>query len=156
MNYYRNSHIAAEMIGLCLLKQAERFVANTGAAEGITSESAFKEWLSVAMAATTHPIPTSVALDLYVKVTKLKPVTPITELYELPQHIVVKFWRNFEESVKKKDKLESKHKLVDTVLGLERAQDRIKNAFYWGETPEGFDYWNDIYDRIVGGEFLKK
>lgn len=155
MNYYRNSHIAAEMIGLCLLKQAERFM-DTRSKVGVTSESTFKEWLSVAMAATTHPIPTSVALDLYVRVTKLKPVTPTTELYELPQHIVVKFWRNFEETTKKMDTLESKHNFVDTVLGLERAQDRIKLAFHWGETPEGFDFWNDIYDRIVAGEFFKK
>lgn len=156
MNYYKNRDIAAEMIGLCLIKQAERFVANIGNAEGITSESTFKEWLILAMSATTHPIPTSVALDLYVRVTKLKPVTPITELYELPQHIVVKFWRNFEEAVKKLDTLESKHNFVDTVLGVESAQDRIRVAFSWCETPEGFDYWNDIYDRIVGGEFLKK
>lgn len=175
MNYYSNSHIAAEMIGLCLLKQAERFM-DTRSAEGITSESAFKEWLTVAMSPQGitviveggvarpepgqskiyPPIPASTALDLYVRVTKLKPVTPVTDLYELPQYIVVKFWRNFEETVKKMDTLESKHKLVDTVLGLDRAQDRIKNAFYWGETPEGHDYWNDIYDRIVAGEFLKK
>jgi hypothetical protein len=39
----------------------------------------------------------------------------------------------------------------ELVGGLPKA---IKCGFGWKNTPEGYDYWSDIYDSVVGGRYV--
>lgn len=73
----------------------------------------------------------------------------VVDLYELPQEVVAKFWKNFENEARKITDLQEKHKFVDTVLDEPDALDRLKWAFVWDKSPERGDYWLSVALQIV-------
>jgi hypothetical protein len=73
-------------------------------------------------------------------------------LCDLPQDILEKFWKNFENDVKKKDNVMDKLKFVDTVFNRPSASEIILNAFFWCDTPEGHEYWGTLVDSLNKSE----
>jgi hypothetical protein len=71
--------------------------------------------------------------------------TPV-DLYSLPEEIVVRFWKNFEDSVRTMQDTAKKHAFVDLVLNEPCARERIFSAFVWSYTPEGLEYWKSLYE----------
>jgi len=71
--------------------------------------------------------------------------TPV-DLYSLPEEIVVRFWKNFENAVSQISNAKLKHEFVDNVLNEPCARERILKAFSWEDTPEGGNYWDSIYE----------
>lgn len=145
MNYYRNSEIVFILLGENLMTSAEKFM-DSRTPEGVTSEVEISDFLWTRMAGTD--VFKQDLFEAYARIKKLDPVKVPLDLYDLPQDVVVKFWKNFEAHVKGLSSTKSKHNLVNAVLDEPSAAERIMRAFDWSETPEGLDYWNQIHENI--------
>lgn len=145
MNYYKNSEISFVLLGERLMTSAQSFM-DSRTPDGVTSEVEISDFLWMLMASENA---SKVDLfEAFAKIKKLDPVERIVDLYDLPEEVVVKFWKNFEARVKGLSSTQSKHNLVNAVLDEPNAAERIMRAFNWAESPEGSSYWNEIYENI--------
>lgn len=71
--------------------------------------------------------------------------TPV-DLYSLPEEIVVRFWKNFENAVREITNVKTKLGFVNLVIDEPCAMKRIRMAFDWEDSPEGREYWEKVYN----------
>ena len=46
--------------------------------------------------------------------------------------------------------LENYDHMYDSVYPIDGLSDAILDAFLWGGSPEGFEFWNDVIDWSIG------
>lgn len=153
MKNYGNSDVVGIMIGMHLDDLAQRFMEYAGDSDSAKSEDSIKFFISMATRSTVNPLPVSHALELYSLITKLEPFKYDTDLYDLPQEIVVKFWKNFENRVRTISNSEDKQRFICSVMDTSSTVNKILLAFHWDFTPEGPDYWSALCEDISRGVY---